>query len=705
MAKNTSSNMNYDKLTTICKDIFEEQRKAVRGAASNPEFRVINELSVDFDGPRFHRRIKATTNTYALSLAVAQKHVPKHIQKRFHILDDWIHLGALPLQSIDSLNDQYRFTLAAAIWILDVLSAYGLTDTVLSYLPKDQKTLNSVDIGEFWDPCHSMDVLRGLVYVIDHRNDDCVGSQTDAGQARRRVLLDDFTATNTQHQNVPSRQRFEAILSLIPQADLEETVHNYRAVYLRCLERYYKLEGKAYAELFACGDELDKLEEDRNKMDLVLPKSATPIPSPLLFTEKETSDSVKFALSSPSSSPARIDYMSQLVSQIKTTHSYMDRSRELLKEYDRLEDMADNLLVWSCSNSLRSRSYWEGKIGKQYAEIMTSLQVEDPFEMCFAYLYLLETDSDLPWLMYASSCILDSCAAMLPWNFDHPDIVEKIDDNASEDDKTVFPYAFISENSDGERTSLARSIYDLSGCLLPRELNIYDVFGPILSETYNFSDADKDKTLAYLAILAAARDRTELPYEKLYKEVSQTLDERDSDIKSLRDTISRLKAENDTLRKELHSKEHSIRSLDEKLELFEKQRKLELLELSDLREFVYAHSQESFQESDQPTEIRFPHKVEHRTVVFGGHDSWAKAIKPMLPDVRFVLHATPNSDIIRNAEVVWIQTNSLSHSNFYKIIDTVRSYNIPIRYFGFSSAEKCATQIVEYDLELTSKSE
>lgn len=82
-------------------------------------------------------------------------------------------------------------------------------------------------------------------------------------------------------------------------------------------------------------------------------------------------------------------------------------------------------------------------------------------------------------------------------------------------------------------------------------------------------------------------------------------------------------------------------------------------------------------------------------MVFGGHDSWTREIKPKLPDVRFIdRNMVPNSDMIRKADVVWIQTNAISHGYYYKIIDEVRKYNVRVRYFSFASASKCAEQIV-----------
>ena len=97
--------------------------------------------------------------------------------------------------------------------------------------------------------------------------------------------------------------------------------------------------------------------------------------------------------------------------------------------------------------------------------------------------------------------------------------------------------------------------------------------------------------------------------------------------------------------------------------------------------------------------VTFPYTARKRAVVFGGHSSWLKAIRPLLPNVRFVEpSAQPNTGLIMNADVIWIQTNAMSHSDFYKIIDIVRKHNIELRYFKYASAEKCAEQVALDDM-------
>ena len=45
------------------------------------------------------------------------------------------------------------------------------------------------------------------------------------------------------------------------------------------------------------------------------------------------------------------------------------------------------------------------------------------------------------------------------------------------------------------------------------------------------------------------------------------------------------------------------------------------------------------------------------------------------------------------ADVVWLQVNALSHKYYYRIIDTARRNDIPVRYFGLASTQKCAVQL------------
>ena len=97
--------------------------------------------------------------------------------------------------------------------------------------------------------------------------------------------------------------------------------------------------------------------------------------------------------------------------------------------------------------------------------------------------------------------------------------------------------------------------------------------------------------------------------------------------------------------------------------------------------------------------IEYPYETARRTTVFGGHDTFLKAIKPMLPNVRFIdaSYMTFSPELVRNSDIVWIQTNCISHPMFWNVIRYAKQYGVQLRYFTQASAEKCADQVAEAD--------
>ena len=54
-------------------------------------------------------------------------------------------------------------------------------------------------------------------------------------------------------------------------------------------------------------------------------------------------------------------------------------------------------------------------------------------------------------------------------------------------------------------------------------------------------------------------------------------------------------------------------------------------------------------------------------------------------------------EIIRNADIVWIQNNCISHSQYWSIVKNCKQAGVQMRYFTHASAEKCAKQLVKED--------
>ncbi|MCI9120742.1 MAG: hypothetical protein HFG00_04340 [Oscillibacter sp.] len=150
------------------------------------------------------------------------------------------------------------------------------------------------------------------------------------------------------------------------------------------------------------------------------------------------------------------------------------------------------------------------------------------------------------------------------------------------------------------------------------------------------------------------------------------------------------------LRLALYEAERQARLLQEQLQNVQEESRQDRAELSRLREALFTlKAQEGQPEDETETEISFPWPVKRRIVVFGGHETWRKAIRPMLPGVRFIdREMLPDLNTVKTADAVWIQSNALSHKFYYRVIDVVRKEGVPVRYFTTASARKCAEQLV-----------
>ena len=171
----------------------------------------------------------------------------------------------------------------------------------------------------------------------------------------------------------------------------------------------------------------------------------------------------------------------------------------------------------------------------------------------------------------------------------------------------------------------------------------------------------------------------------------------------------RLKQELDSLKKQLKSVKNTLAlTMQEsnqertRLERELKTLRMEHRELADLRELVFNREADNQEKLEKvTTQYDYPYETRKRTVVFGGHDSFLRAFRPMFTNVRFVDagYMSYSPDIIRNADVVWIQNNCISHPQYWSIVKNCKQSGVQMRYFGFASAEKCAEQLVTEDLK------
>ncbi len=154
-------------------------------------------------------------------------------------------------------------------------------------------------------------------------------------------------------------------------------------------------------------------------------------------------------------------------------------------------------------------------------------------------------------------------------------------------------------------------------------------------------------------------------------------------------------AESQVIRQAL---ERRARKAEQSLAQERAQAKEDRRELAALREMLFL--QENADASGDAVSISFPHEVKRRLIVYGGHETWRKAMKEYLTgEIRYMdkEQAIIDRSVIRNADMIWIQSNALSHRQYYAVIDEVRKTGVPVKYFLDASARKCAEQVVRED--------
>ncbi len=174
-------------------------------------------------------------------------------------------------------------------------------------------------------------------------------------------------------------------------------------------------------------------------------------------------------------------------------------------------------------------------------------------------------------------------------------------------------------------------------------------------------------------------------------------------ISPIQSELDQLSGENERLRNKnarlvdiLNSLQKANKELEQNLSVLAAESDKQHVELSDLRERVYNLDNQGEREAPEDVTIQYPYTVKGKIVSFGGHISWIQEMKKLLPNVIFISPDTlPNMDIIRGADAVWIQTNCISHSNYYKILTSVKNLGKQVRFFVFSGHRKCAEQMVK----------
>ena len=598
------------------------------------------------------------------------------------------------------LDDEKHFIYGAAIWILDELKRNKTIWKAFRYLPEDDSVLwDEIDVPwDIYDTEYDMDLILSVVYVLMKRNDD-----------RNFVYADERTAGRPENygtlQKSKNRQNFEGLMALLDKTRVQDACRHFEEAHKDALKRYMDCARIYYEKETILRDQVTKI---RN--------------AGLLSADIQ-----------------------------KTAQKAIDVMEEIKSNQHELQVFS---VAFPDMLSLEEQEIRKKTESRKLTKILSGYRIEDPFELCFALFALIDQGSDIPWLFGSCSAVMNAAGAMLPWYhteydddwFDEEDIEEERADNSGTEIvqkeyrrkakgipepidfyHTKYPFR-------GGQWNLAQILFDISRGIPLRGTHPFeDVRKELLDSGMEEQLVSFIITLAETVESAAFKkeadnlrgdnaawkvmeryDNGENPagtpkrvsFEDLPDEIPDTEaeDNADDDLpddaeeEKPEDTIRRLRQENKNLRKVLSENNAEFSRRLGKAELELKALRREHRELSDLRTILFNQENET-EEQQKDSGISFPYTTAKRTVVFGGHESFLKVIRPMLPEVRFVDPSNLSFDglLLRNTEVIWIQNNCISHSQYWRAINYARQHGIQVRYFAYASAEKCAEQLAVED--------
>lgn len=568
----------------------------------------------------------------------------------------------------------YSITTAAAIWILDNVSLQHNLLDLYKFLPATDMLHNEEYIPYVCHPSYGLELIAAVTYLIVHRNDEIVISNGVHGSLVSEI--------NPEIKDSAIRKNFESVLRMIDKESIVSATRKYKEKILE----FYRLSFEIVHITQTKKEELKKsIAELEEKIQR---KANLRVLSP---------DSLISVLKEPDENMSLLQTKRRQLQdlELKTMSVYTDLS--LVNDREKTADELSDLLPGELVNRL------------------CTFSVDDPFEFAFALLYLLDTDSDLPWLYYGSISVAYTVCDQLPFNIaKKPKVNPELNKRFNQ---TLYENRYAGNHYENEEDSrgrvvdrkrgknLSQIIFANSSCVLPRVSVADGRIDDFIEEISGIEESEKIWLQLMFSLLSCSENTRinltlyqSLPDDEEEDDSNEAEDAPDAEIllRQLREQKEKCKA----LQALLYEKNLHIKDLESNCVQAVRERDMLETEVSDLRELAYNNTNHIVEEKISE-KIDFPYRTKNKIVSFGGHASWLKAMRKLLPDVRFIEpDRIPDSSLIYHADVIWIQTNCLPHSVFYKLINLIRVHGKQVRYFTGSSAERCAGQVVDSEKNL-----
>ena len=662
---------------------------------------------LDLDAIRIKRRINSVLSV-AEEVKSRYMNICPDVPNKFSLAEDWVTMNSSPVSAFDHIEKYVFSTLGAAIWLLDHIRDNGKTDK-LNEILHNVPLSTDVPMPDVWDPCHSQQLLRYMVSIINNRNSDCSVTEKAIRKNKAtvtRIYMDRPTAENKIDHSVPSRHIYDQVIALIDPKALSEIENTYKEKYWEWLRRYFHCRAKFNQEEEKIRADIENFQDQIQAMaakNAVLSQGRKQIS---ILANGSTAGFIPEVDAKPT--PNQLIRSKTLEYQSIALYNKQEEFNERFNSFSREVSEFSIIPIDSIAKHH----------GEEIANIWKDFEIQDPYSMCMAFLSLLDQGSDLPWC-YFPSVTLQSCyISMLPWtrtrfipNCD--DIWEHYDSDVGDIvpgpsrqslSKKIkvpdldhwyrmqFRDTAKSKAEDNDLYSLSHILYEVTGCLMPRNPERHLAALSTLNR-YGINNKKANQWLLYcMALLGEAKHQTlvsqfPISQEIRFERMPDTVEELQNQVTALREELSQCKL---TLQDVTNN---SIAGANQIAQLKRELSYRDFL-IHDLSNIVFDSRMPTV-----PNGSGFPCRTASIFIVFSTDEIWITSMKTKLPDVLFFKEMPKgNPEIFRTADTIWIQPKNMSYDEYRRFITESRRANVPVRIFPFSDVTSCAVLLVQTDI-------
>lgn len=617
------------------------------------------------------------------------------------IPDELSKLNATPVGvDLETCESEHHIQLAAALWILDELKSSGKLEEAYRFFSQERMSAKDVGIPGVYDPCYSENIVCNMFVIVKDR-DDLKAKDGLSGREKFKGIVELIKPESVKY----ARNRFE------------QCQWEYFQLILETIVYFKEQENELVEELSTRIEEVEKSCEDILSLYDEISIQFDRMQDCIVSEREYGSSNYNFEMLQALSINRKIG---------QATDAAMYMFGELSDRYNRLlilDNRRDCTRTFGTSLSPLFETVPVNKFLKDTEKKIREMMVEDPFETCFVYLYMKFIGDDAAWLYNQAIAVLYSAVPLLPWyEARNPrrdwitvsvdatettcseDDFEKID--AGDDLPVIYtpdPALLYRKNytdaclwADPEivpknelsKRNLSQLIYEMTGVLLPRKGGLCEDYSKLL----HLSRIKKQQCIPYEMLIRYLISQQERSFMPIEQEIGvSTIKLETEQTKKHKEEIKWLNAQ----LRDTHDKKNAERK---RANQAESQNEKYRAEIAELRSMLYDRT--SFTREEKKVKLDFPYTVKHKITIFGGHEVWLNMIKPLLNGVRYVgPDEKPNMSVLMNTDVIWLQTNVMAHSFYNKVVEVARTHNIPVRYFSYSGAEKCAEQLALDDMK------